>query len=91
MESQNQDCGCTDGCCTPQKKNSIWSKILFLVIVLAAGTIITVKLVANQTASSEKCCEKPTSATCCPSTGAQAATPACCATPATSSCCPATK
>ena len=66
MENQNiskQDCGCSDGCCPPpKKKNSLWSKIIFLIIVLAAGTIITVKLV-NQPA---KCCPTTENSTCCP-------------------------
>ena len=91
MDNQNhsnQDCGCSDGCCTPQKKGNLWKKILFLLIVLAAGTIITVKLVASQSASSEKCCDVPASATCCP----QSATPAKCSdTPAGSSCCTPSK
>ena len=91
MDNQNhsnQDCGCIDGCCTPQKKGNLWKKILFLLIVLAAGTIITVKLVANQSASSEKCCDVPASASCCPQTGKQDAKAAnCCVTPVSSSCC----
>jgi len=66
MENQNvskQDCSCSDGCCTPQKKTSkLWSKIIFLIIVLAAGVIIMVKLINKP----EKCCDKKENATCCP-------------------------
>ena len=68
MDNQNhpnQDCGCSDGCCTPQKKGNLWSKLIFLVIVLAAATIITIKLVANQNTSIAKCCDTPSSSSCC--------------------------
>ena len=68
MENQNiskQDCGCSDGCCTPKKKNSLWSKIIFLIIILAAGVIITVKLVGKQDTPLEKCCDKTENSTCC--------------------------
>jgi hypothetical protein len=65
MENQsnsNQDCGCSDGCCTPSKKGNLWKRIIFLVIILAAAGIVTAKLAGNQ--SAEKCCENPTP-TCC--------------------------
>jgi len=66
MENKNiskQDCGCSDGCCTPSKKKSnLWKIIIFAVIILAAGTIITVKLV-NKPA---KCCPTTENPTCCP-------------------------
>ena len=63
QENSKQDCGCSDGCCTPQKKKSnLWSKIIFVIIVLAAGAIITVKL-ANKP---EKCCDTKENPTCCP-------------------------
>ena len=95
MDNQNhsnQDCGCSDGCCTPHKKGNLWTKILFLVVVLAAGTIITVKLVATQSASSEKCCDTPASTSCCPQNGGQSATPANCRdTSFSSSCCTTSK
>ena len=68
MDNQNhsnQDCGCSDGCCTPQKKSSLLRKIIFLAIILAAGTIIAVKLVANQNAAPAKCCETTASPSCC--------------------------
>ena len=36
MENQNrskQDCGCSNGCCTPpKKKNNFWKRIIFVVI-----------------------------------------------------------
>jgi len=62
--NQNCGCGCSDGCCTPEKKGSnLWKKLLFIFIILAAGTIITIKLVTKQ---DEKCCNSTENATCCP-------------------------
>ena len=46
MENQtnvNQDCGCSDGCCTPSK-NSPLKKWLFVAVILTAGAIIAIKL-----------------------------------------------
>jgi len=67
MENQNisnQDCGCSDGCCTPQKKNSPWKKWIFIAIVLAAAAIVTVKLIGKD--DTVKCCDKPEDTSCCP-------------------------
>jgi hypothetical protein len=54
MENENNkkpDCGCGDAnCCTP-KKNTLWMKILFIVIVVTAVTIVTIKLVSNNNKS----------------------------------------
>jgi len=44
----NDNCGCGDGCCTP-KKSKPWTKILFFLIVAAAITIATYKIVAKET------------------------------------------
>jgi len=91
MENQsnvNQNCDCGDGCCTTQKKSSLWKRLVFCAIILAAGTIITVKLVAKNNETAAKCC--PTEAAkCCPSAKSsscspQAASPSCCAQPAAS-------
>jgi hypothetical protein len=75
MENQNstkQNCGCSDGCCAPQKKGKLWKRALFIIILLAAGTIITVKLIAKQNTPAESCCST-------------SETPACCAQPASGS------
>ncbi len=46
MEPENKtkdDCGCSDGnCCTP-KKSTPWTKILFIVVIVAALAIIVMK------------------------------------------------
>ncbi|MCL2312672.1 MAG: hypothetical protein FWC41_09365 [Firmicutes bacterium] len=60
-----QDCGCSDGCCTPQKKNSPWKKWVFIAIILAAAAIITVKLVNKDVSAQENCCDKPENISCC--------------------------
>ena len=68
MENQtnsNQDCGCGDGCCTPQKKSSPWQKWIFIAIILAAVAIITVKLACKEDATPAKCCEKTENSSCC--------------------------
>ena len=70
MENQSnskQNCGCGDGCCTPQKKGKLlkWKRLLFVIIMLSVAAIITAKLVSNRNTPSESCC--PTeSSTCCP-------------------------
>jgi len=61
-KNTNQDCGCSDGCCTPSK-NSPWKKWLFIAVILAAGVIVTIKLVSNHCASSTECCD--TTESCC--------------------------
>ena len=67
MENQtysNLNCACGNGCCcTPQKKTNPWKKWIFIGIVLAAGAIVTVKLLGNHNAPA-KCCEKPEHSTC---------------------------
>lgn len=63
--NSNQDCGCSDGCCTPQRKNSLWKKIVFIVIILAAGAIVTMKLINKNDAPAANCCEKPGNSSCC--------------------------
>ncbi|MDR2970817.1 MAG: hypothetical protein LBU83_02640 [Bacteroidales bacterium] len=69
MENQNtsnQDCGCSDGCCTPLKKSSPWKTWIFILIILAAGVIIAVKLLHKQEAPPpEKCCDKTENPACC--------------------------
>jgi hypothetical protein len=93
MENQNnsnQDCGCSDGCCTPQKKSNLWKRLLFCIIILAAGTIITVKLVAKNSETTAKCCPQTTNPSCCPQAVSKKEQPACCTKPASSptpSCC----
>ena len=65
MENQknsNQDCGCGDGCCTPQKMKS-WQRWIFIAIILAAVAIVTVKLINKDDTQTEECC--PTT-DCCP-------------------------
>ena len=49
MENQNnnKDCGCDTNCCQPAKKGNLWTKILFVVIMLAVVSIINVKLVGK--------------------------------------------
>jgi hypothetical protein len=92
MENQNsnQNCDCGDGCCTPSTKSNLWKRLLFCVIILAAGAIITAKMVGKNDETVAKCC--PTEAAkCCPTEAAkcspQAASPSCCA-PQAPSCCP---
>jgi len=69
MENQTnskQDCGCSDGCCTPQKKSSPWKKWIFIGIILAAGAIVTIKLVGKHDTPPAKCCETTEKSSCCP-------------------------
>ncbi len=49
--SKECDCNGTD-CCQP-KKNNNWKKFIFVAIILAAGIIVTVKLVGNKDVNSQ--------------------------------------
>ena len=51
-KNTQQDCGCSDGCCTPSKSKP-WIKILFAVIIIAAVAIVTYKLVYKNDTSSK--------------------------------------
>lgn len=56
MENENntnQDCGCGTDCCTPKKSN-LWMKIIFIVIVVAAAAIVTIKLTGAKNASANQ-------------------------------------
>ena len=64
--NSNQDCGCSDGCCTPPKKNNPFAKWIFIAIILAAAAIVAVKLVGKNNSAQEKCCDKPEITSCCP-------------------------
>jgi len=89
QENSKQDCGCSDGCCTPKKKNNLRKIVVSLVIILAAGTITAVKLVSKQAEPPVKCCTTPTNLSCCPQTAKQDTVPAkCCSeTSENSPCC----
>lgn len=43
---EKNDCGCDSDCCQPSK-GKLWKKIFFVVIISAAVTIVTVKLVGK--------------------------------------------
>ena len=49
MENQNnnQDCGCEGNCCQPPKKKNSFNKIIFSLIILAALSIVTIKLIGK--------------------------------------------
>jgi hypothetical protein len=66
-ENKQKDCGCDGGdCCQPQKSNKL-AKIIFGIILLAALSIIVVKLVNPPApAAPEKagCCADPKASGC---------------------------
>jgi flagellar basal body-associated protein FliL len=64
--NSNQNCGCGDGCCTPPQKSSIWKIIIFVVIIVAAGAIITLKLIRKDDATPAECCPQTEEVSCCP-------------------------
>jgi len=69
MENQNnsnQNCSCGEGCCPPQKKGNFWKRLLFIIIILAAGAIIAIKLVCKHDTPPEKCCNPAEKSACCP-------------------------
>jgi len=87
--NSKQDCCNSDNsCCTPKKKNNLWKRICFIAIILAAGTIVTVKLIAKDGAQTVDCCSATKSSTCCPQTAVKDSTStSCCATLETIPCC----
>jgi len=104
MENQtnsNQDCGCGEGCCPPKgKKSNLWKKLLFVIIILAAGTIVAAKLVGAQNTPlakntppaqntpPAKCCTATQGSSCCPQTVKQDSVPAkCCESSEKTPCC----
>ena len=42
-ETNKNDCGCDGGCCPPKKK-SLWPKVIFTMVILAAAWIIVARL-----------------------------------------------
>ena len=43
MENETKkDCGCDDGCCQPKKSN-LWTKVVFIVVIVAALAIVAIK------------------------------------------------
>ena len=88
-ENSKQDCGCSDGCCTPKKKSNLWTKILFIVIILAAGTIVAAKLIGKpNSAPVAKCCTATQGSSCCPQAVKQDSVPAkCCESSEKTPCC----
>jgi hypothetical protein len=77
------DCGCEGDCCPPKKKN-IFSKVLFVVILMAALGIIAVKLFHQPFPATNKQTQCPPRSA---SSGDTAKT-ATCDTTKGSSCCP---
>jgi len=43
VENEKQDCGCEGDCCAPKKKPR-WVKIISLLVILAALSIIFIKI-----------------------------------------------
>lgn len=56
-EKNQADCGCgsnDSNCCGPKKgKGKLWTKIVFIVVVLAAAAIVTIKLVQKNDSSEQ--------------------------------------
>lgn len=46
-KENKQDCGCSDGCCTPSKKNNMMRNIIFGIIILAAVVLVVIKFTCN--------------------------------------------
>ena len=80
---EKHDCGCEGNCCPP-KKNNIFTKIIFAVILLASVGVIAVKLLRKPVpaAATESCCPPGSTA------GCDTTKTAACDTTKGSSCCP---
>jgi hypothetical protein len=75
------DCDCEDGCCQPKKKPE-WIKYLFFLVILAALSIIVIKVVQDKKNPSEN--SPQSGQPCCPDSSKTAA----CDTSKGTSCCP---
>jgi hypothetical protein len=54
LKTDNSGCDCGPGCCEPPKgKGKLWTKIVFVVIVCVAAAIVTVKLVTNNSSTTQ--------------------------------------
>jgi len=69
-ENDKNDCGCSDGNCKPKKKN-ITTKVISLIILLAAITIIVIKVTGHsgnttgkQLVNGKTTCDTSKSSTC---------------------------
>jgi len=78
------DCGCEDGCCTPKKKPN-WVKYLSILILLAAISIVAVKIVRDKKQPANQC-TSASGKSCCGDSSKTAK----CDTTKGSSCCPKT-
>lgn len=67
------DCGCSDGCCTPKKKPN-WVKYISILILLAALSVIAVKVVQDKNEPAKQCCPAGGSKSCCADSSKTAAT-----------------
>lgn len=61
----NQDCGCDGDCCQPAKKQP-WMKIVFVVIVVAALAIASIKIFNQNTTSAAGTNVSTEKSGCCP-------------------------
>lgn len=78
-----QDCGCEDGCCPPKKKPN-WVKYLSILILLAAISIVVIKVVQDKKPSTVQCSPSASGKSCCPDSSKTAP----CDTAKGASCCP---
>lgn len=81
FSEKKADCGCDDGCCQPKQKPK-WLKYISFLIILAALSIIVIKVVQDKNNPMENNPQK--SQACCPDSSKTAA----CDTSQNSSCCP---
>jgi|WetSurMetagenome_2_1015567.scaffolds.fasta_scaffold698703_2 hypothetical protein len=79
-----QDCGCDDPNCCPPKKKPRWKIILSLLVILAALSVVVIKVAGDKQKPVEKCTP---GSSCCDTTTSKNG----CDTTKGSSCCPKPK
>lgn len=85
--NNKNDCNCDGECCPPKKKNNIFSKLIFAVIILTAMGIVGVKLFYQQApAANNQGLNKKGTAACCDTSSSKP-----CDTTKGSSCCTKSK
>ncbi|NCO56199.1 MAG: hypothetical protein COS14_09670 [Bacteroidetes bacterium CG02_land_8_20_14_3_00_31_25] len=87
-ESKNENsCGCgtneNSSCCTPKSFNKrMWTTIIFVVVILFAGLLISYKMFCPMACKGDGACAKDSVASCCADKNMQnntGAVPSCCA------------
>jgi hypothetical protein len=77
-EQTNPDCGCENGECCPPKRKPKWMKIVSVIVLLAALSIIFIKVFNDHPVDKPKQECVPGNSSCCDSASKSASDKPCC-------------